>query len=474
MFVVKCSRSLFVNPVAGQMFQRLKGEYVSFLVGDCLSSHAGRVNVSDPVKRFCTSVSLGSKARGTHKEQLSEKKLTRHFVDHRRVKFVAGSGGKGASCFHSEPRKEWGGPDGGNGGDGGSVIIKGEFKMTSCRDRRSDSGLLKACRVVKSLAQIVPVYKGEDGEPGGSKNCYGRNGSPTYISVPVGTVVKEEGRTVVDLSEHGQEYVAVFGGGGGKGNRFFLSNENRAPVMSTPGEAGQERVLHLELRTMAHAGLVGFPNAGKSSLLRAISNARPAVAAYPFTTLNPHVGIVQYRDHEQVAVADVPGIIQGAHLNRGLGIAFLRHIERCRFLLFVLDLSAPEPWTHLDQLRYELDQYEPGLSQRPQAIVANKMDLPEARDNLQRLRSRVTHKVIPVSALTGQNTEELILHLRQLYDGYVLGEGGGDKVVKCDSNTDDKVKVQLTQLKGNHASSRSCWLMLVGFLDIFWTIFAVS
>lgn len=213
---------------------------------------------------------------------------------------------------------------------------------------------------------------------------------------------------------------------------------------------------------------MGFPNAGKSSLLRAISNARPAVAAYPFTTLNPHVGIVKYRDHEQVAgswflandfiiylqsfdrillwiifsfffhrnvyvpllpllcvVADIPGIIRGAHLNRGLGISFLRHIERCRFLLFVLDLSTPDPWTQLQHLHYELDQYEPGLSQRPQAIIANKMDLPEARNKVETLKSLVTQRVIPVSALTGQNTEELILHLRELYDGYLQGEGSG-------------------------------------------------
>lgn len=187
--------------------------------------------------------------------------------------------------------------------------------------------------------------------------------------------------------------------------------------------------------------------------MRAISNARPAVAAYPFTTLNPHVGIVQYRDHEQVAgncsklqehseqfpacilvkmihvflfsVADIPGIIRGAHLNRGLGISFLRHIERCRFLLFVLDLSAPEPWTQLQHLCYELDKYDPGLSQRPQAVVANKMDLSEAREKLEILKNSVTQRVIPVSALTGENTEELILHLRELYDG--CGHGKPNK-----------------------------------------------
>ncbi|XP_017264905.1 mitochondrial ribosome-associated GTPase 2 [Kryptolebias marmoratus] len=363
------------------------------------------------VREVCTSTKLYGKAReNPKKREMSEKKLTRHFVDYRRVKLVAGAGGKGACTFHSEPRKEWGGPDGGDGGDGGSII-------------------LKADRFVKSLATVVSVYRGESGQSGRSKNCHGRNGSTTYVSVPLGTVVKEQGETIADLSKHGQEYVAVFGGSGGKGNRFFMSNENRAPMTATPGTQGQERLLQLELRTMAHAGLVGFPNAGKSSLLRAISNARPAVAAYPFTTLNPHVGIVQYRDHEQVAVADIPGIIRGAHLNRGLGISFLRHIERCRFLLFVLDLSAPEPWTQLQHLGYELDQYEPGLSQRPQAVVANKMDLPGSREKLETLKSHVTQRVIPVSALTGQNTEELILHLRELYDGY-LQSRSEDKPVR--------------------------------------------
>ncbi|XP_056896246.1 mitochondrial ribosome-associated GTPase 2 [Takifugu flavidus] len=379
------------------------------LHSDVYSRHIFRREVTrnklSLARNVTTSSGLCAKLRGNSKKtDLSEKKLTRCFVDHRRVKLVAGSGGKGANSFHSEPRKEWGGPDGGNGGDGGSIIIK-------------------ANRLVKSLAQVAPVYKGEDGHSGGSKNCYGRNGNTTYVHVPLGTVVKEQGNTVMDLSQHGQEFTAVFGGSGGKGNRFFLTNENRAPITSTPGAQGQERILHLELRTMAHAGLVGFPNAGKSSLLRAISNARPAVAAYPFTTLKPHVGIVDYRDHVQVAVADIPGIVRGAHLNRGLGLSFLRHIERCRFLLFVLDMSAQDPWTHLQHLQYELDHYEPGLSQRPQAIIANKMDLPEARSNLEALRSLVTKTIIPVSAITGQNMEELVLHLRELYDGYLQEDG---------------------------------------------------
>ncbi|XP_068606780.1 mitochondrial ribosome-associated GTPase 2 [Brachionichthys hirsutus] len=366
--------------------------------------------VTGAVRDLSTSCPLCAKSRGKAKKaELSEKKLTRYFVDNRRVKLMAGSGGKGACTFHSEPRKEWGGPDGGNGGDGGSVVIKAD-------------------RVVRSLVQVLPVYKGEDGYSGGNKNCYGRNGGSTYICVPLGTLVKEQGKTVVDLSEHGQEYVAVFGGAGGKGNQFFLSNENRAPMTATPGIPGEERILQLELRTMAHAGLVGFPNAGKSSLLRVISNAKPAVADYPFTTLNPHVGIIQYKDYEYVAVADIPGIIRGAHLNRGLGVSFLRHIERCRFLLFVLDMSTPEPWTQLQHLRFELDQYDPDLCRRPQAIIANKMDLPEAREKLETLKGLVTQRVVPISALTGENTEELILHLRELYDGYTSKDAEGSAV----------------------------------------------
>ncbi|OXB78446.1 UNVERIFIED_CONTAM: hypothetical protein H355_007476 [Colinus virginianus] len=284
---------------------------------------------------------------------------------------------------------------------------------------------------IKSLSSVLSFYQGFHGERGGSKNCYGANGACVYVKVPVGTLVKEDGVTVADLTQHGEEYVAAYGGAGGKGNRFFLSNEKRAPTLFTPGEPGQERVLHLELKTTAHAGLVGFPNAGKSSLLRALSNAKPAVAAYPFTTLNPHVGIVHYEDYEQVAVADIPGLIRGAHQNRGLGIAFLRHIERCLFLLYVVDLSVSQPWVQLQDLKYELEQYKEGLSTRPCVVIGNKIDLAESRINLPLLKEKIDDRVIALSALTGDNLEELLLHLKELYDTYVkTGQSQGQSPVK--------------------------------------------
>ncbi|MBZ3880873.1 Mitochondrial ribosome-associated GTPase 2 [Sciurus carolinensis] len=347
------------------------------------------------------------------KKPLSEKKLKRYFVDHRRVLVRGGNGGSGMSCFHSEPRKEFGGPDGGDGGNGGHVILRGTSTNVLA--------LPPADQHVKSLSSVLSQYQGFSGEDGGRKNCFGRSGAVLYIRVPVGTLVKEGSEVVADLSLPGQEYIAALGGAGGKGNRFFLANDNRAPVTCTPGQPGQERILHLELKTMAHAGMVGFPNAGKSSLLRAISNARPAVASYPFTTLNPHVGIVHYEGHQQVAVADIPGIIRGAHQDRGLGLSFLRHIERCHLLLFVVDLSLPEPWTQVEDLKYELEKYEEGLSERPHVVVANKIDLPQARARLPQLQAHLG-QVIALSAVTGENLEQLLLHLKVLHDAYVEAE----------------------------------------------------
>ncbi|XP_075032858.1 mitochondrial ribosome-associated GTPase 2 [Mixophyes fleayi] len=363
-----------------------------------LSCHVSHRRLLSTSSSMCTKPQHMAKRKG----DISEKKLKRYFVDQHKVRVVGGAGGDGACCFHSEPRKEYGGPDGGDGGNGGHII----FKVDPC---------------VKSFSAISPVYQGVEGERGRSKNCYGRNGDILYIKVPIGTLVKENGVVLVDLSTPGEEFVAAHGGSGGKGNRFFLSNENRAPVTATPGEHGEERCLQLELKTMAHAGMVGFPNAGKSSLLRLLTNARPTVAAYPFTTLKPHVGIINYQDYEQIAVADVPGIIEGAHQNRGLGLSFLRHIERCRFLLYVIDLMHPEPWSQLHSLQFELSQYDENLPLRPHVIVANKLDLPNARKTLELLRQKVEGNIIAVSALTGENAEELVLHLREMYDGHRPG-----------------------------------------------------
>jgi GTP-binding protein len=238
-------------------------------------------------------------------------------------------------------------------------------------------------------------------------------------------VKTDEGELVADLDVEGSKFIAVRGGSGGKGNHFFLSNENRHPRLCEKGAIGDSNTYLLEMKTVAHAGLVGFPNVGKSTLLRAISRARPKVASYPFTTLNPHVGIVHYDDYTQLAVADLPGLVTGAHKNRGLGINFLKHIERCVCIMYVVDLSGDEPWTQLENLRFELEHYKEGLSKKPHAIVGNKIDAKNAEENLVKLReyiaantpqSEIPLPVIPISAKNGTNVTEFLDHLRALYD----------------------------------------------------------
>ncbi len=337
------------------------------------------------------------------------------FVDRVKVFAQAGKGGRGCVSFRREKFVPKGGPDGGDGGRGGDVI-------------------LRADRHVDNLANLFyePIVKAKSGGHGMGKKMAGRAGAEKIVKVSVGTVVwsadeSKHGTSnlqsstpksdqsvidpVVDLVRDRQEFVLCRGGAGGKGNVHFKSSRNRAPRQYTEGEEGEQGHFLFELRTIADAGLVGYPNAGKSTLLRKISAARPKVAAYPFTTLHPIVGVMELPGYRRAAIADIPGLIEGAHRGLGLGHEFLRHITRCRILIFVVDVAGSEgrnPIEDLQNLRREIGLHDPALSSRPWLVVANKMDLPGAETNLRALRERFSKiKIIPTSAANGQGIAEL-------------------------------------------------------------------
>ena len=335
------------------------------------------------------------------------------FVDRVKVFAQAGSGGRGCVSFRREKFVPKGGPDGGDGGRGGNVI-------------------LRADRHVDNLSNLFyePLIKAKSGGHGMGKKMSGRAGADKIVKVPVGTVVwsaeeeppmlnvqrptsnSVESRTpVVDMARDGQEFVLCHGGAGGKGNVHFKSSRNRAPRQYTEGVEGEQGHFLLELRTIADAGLVGYPNAGKSTLLRKISAARPKVAAYPFTTLHPIVGVIEFPGYQRATVADIPGLIEGAHRGIGLGHEFLRHITRCRVLVFVVDIAGSEgrnPVEDLQNLRREIDLYDPTLSSRAWSVVANKMDLPGAKENLKALQERFPKlQILPVSAAKGEGIDDL-------------------------------------------------------------------
>jgi GTPase len=336
------------------------------------------------------------------------------FIDSVKVFAQAGSGGRGCVSFRREKFVPKGGPDGGDGGRGGNVI-------------------LRADRHVDNLSNLFyePLIKAKNGGHGMGKKMTGRTGADKIVKLPIGTIVwpaNGEGRAtsnakrinrdlgksirpVVDLAREGEEFVLCHGGAGGKGNVHFKSSRNRAPRQYTEGEEGEQGDFLLELRTIADAGLVGYPNAGKSTLLRKISAARPKVAAYPFTTLHPIVGVIEFAGYRRATVADIPGLIEGAHRGLGLGHEFLRHITRCRVLVFVVDIAGSEgrnPVEDLQNLRREIDLYDPTLSPREWFVVANKMDLPEAKENLKALQGRFPKLLIlPISAAKGDGIDAL-------------------------------------------------------------------
>ena len=340
------------------------------------------------------------------------------FVDRIKVFAQAGNGGRGSVSFRREKFVPKGGPDGGDGGRGGDVI-------------------LRADRHVDNLSNLFyePIIKAKNGGHGMGKKMAGRAGADKVVKVPIGTLVwaaeeqsKKRPRSnsdqlaignwqsaidepLVDLTRDEQEFVLCRGGAGGKGNVHFKSSRNRAPRQYTEGEEGEQGYFLFELRTIADAGLVGYPNAGKSTLLRKISAARPKVAAYPFTTLHPIVGVMELPGYRRATIADIPGLIEGAHRGLGLGHQFLRHITRCRVLVFVIDVAGSEgrdPVEDLKSLRREIDLYNPTLSSRPWIVVANKMDLPGAKQNLKAMQERLPRiKILATSAAKGEGIDAL-------------------------------------------------------------------
>ena len=324
------------------------------------------------------------------------------FVDVAKIRIKAGRGGDGHIGFHREKYVASGGPDGGDGGKGGDIVFVVDSHMATLLDFR-----------------YKRKYVAADGEPGGTKRCFGKDGADTVIKVPRGTLIKdgETGALIHDMSDD-KPFIAARGGKGGWGNAHFATPTRQAPRFAKPGMEGDERFILLELKLIADVGLIGFPNVGKSTLLSMISAARPKIANYHFTTLAPNLGVVFVSEGSSFVCADIPGIIEGAAEGAGLGHDFLRHIERCRLLVHLVDVSGSEgrdPVEDLDTINSELHRYSEALDQRPQIIVANKCDIldPDS-DNLARLQARADQLGCPLfrlSAAANQGVKELVYHV---------------------------------------------------------------
>lgn len=389
------------------------------------------------------------------------------FVDEIEIRARAGHGGRGCVAFQREKYRPKGGPSGGNGGRGGNVILQADHDLNNL------------------IAQYYnPRLIAPDGGHGLGKGMDGAAGRDLLVKVPCGTLVWQSGvgasqpepaesegdepwglpaahrtrpvlphaggasgdgfepateaapgvsaahahprgRLIADLTRHGQQFVLCKGGRGGLGNRNFATARRQAPRFAQPGEPGEEGVFLLELRLMADVGLVGYPNAGKSTLLSAISRARPKIAPYPFTTLHPQIGIVEYPDYQRLTVCDVPGLIEGAHRNVGLGHAFLRHIERCKVLVLLLDMAGTDgrpPWDDHRQLLSELGLYDPALLEKPRLVAANKMDEPAAESNLRKFKRRVPRTpVLPIAALFDEGLSQFKRAIRQAVEAANAG-----------------------------------------------------
>jgi GTP-binding protein len=326
------------------------------------------------------------------------------FYDYVKIFIKAGDGGNGSASFRREKYIPNGGPDGGDGGRGGNVSILVDPNLNTLVD-----------------FHYQKHYRAERGEHGRGKNQHGKNGDDLLLRVPPGTVVRDDDKGMLaDLTRPGQQVVAARGGRGGRGNTRFTTSKEQAPHFAEQGDPGEERTLELELKLLAEVGLIGFPNAGKSSLLRRISAAQPKIASYPFTTLEPNLGMVHIGEDRSFVVADLPGLIEGAHTGTGLGHRFLRHSERTRVLVHVVDAAGTEgrdPCEDIEVINRELRLYSEDLAARPQLVAANKIDLPQARENLSLLRQSFPDiQIYPISAVTGEGIDQLLLGVARLLD----------------------------------------------------------
>lgn len=324
------------------------------------------------------------------------------FVDLVKMELEAGRGGDGIVAYRRELKVEKGGPFGGNGGNGGSIIFVGEEGLSTLLDLRYNKSI-----------------KGVPGEKGAHKGMTGANAMHTYIKVPVGTVIFDEdtGRVIGDIKKHKQEVLVCKGGRGGRGNMAFATGTLKCPDFCEKGEPGEKRNVRCELKVLADCGLVGFPSVGKSTLISAVSKARPKIAAYHFTTLVPNLGMVEIPDGRSFVMADLPGIIEGAHQGAGLGLQFLRHIERCRVIVHMIDMAAcdgRDPYSDYLIINNELASYKMNLTKRPQIIVANKMDMPIAKENLKEFKKKVQDPIIEISAYTKNNLDELLYKIADI------------------------------------------------------------
>jgi len=321
------------------------------------------------------------------------------FIDEAEISVHAGDGGKGCVSFLREKYRPRGGPDGGDGGQGGDVILEAHEGLTTLLDFK--------------FQRIIRAERGEDGR---GKCQFGKAGADRVVRVPPGTIVRDAvtGEMIADLPQGGARVVVAHGGRGGRGNANFATSSNQAPRYAQPGLPGEERALKLELRLLADVGLVGYPNTGKSTLISAVSAARPRVADYPFTTLVPHLGVVRCDEERSFVLADVPGLIEGAHRGHGLGLRFLRHLSRTAVLIHLLDIGDPtgrDPVADYDAINHELECFDPELAAKPQIVAVNKIDLTEARERLPEVRARFAQRHVEIhaiSAATGEGVRELM------------------------------------------------------------------